>query len=234
MKFDQLKALLALFCSLSVFVSFSQYKHFTVGVFGTTNNFDCHRYYSSPGVGLQYNFKRVFSLNAGISREKIKEEHSEYNDLHFYYSTSSHTMTYLNIPVSLKATFGRMVLFHVEAGVLLHRNHSAIVGGYSTKYGQPDTSYFQSEYIPQKMKKILPFFGFGLSVPVYKNFSIQFNVKRSIFRNADYSNYDHFWFNQTQGFAGFTYSLGVTYNFNLKKDSKYTFTTRYIQFIKNN
>lgn len=226
-------SIILLFLLVSVTAA-AQYKHFTASTFGATNNFDSHHYYSSPGIGLQFNFKKVFSLFTGLSRERIKQEHSEFNDLQFYYSTSSHTMTYLNIPLAVKASFGRKVLFFVEAGVLFHWKHKAIVGGYSTKWGQPeDTTYYDYEYLPQQIRTILPYAGAGLIVPVYQDFSIQLNVRRSIYREEDYSNEDHFSFNNTQGFAGFTYNLGITYSFNIKKDSKYTFTTHYLHFIKN-
>lgn len=230
-------ALSLLFLFTTLFAS-AQYKRFTVGAFGMTNNFDSHWFYSSPGASLQYNFKKVFSLNVALNREKMKHSTVTYNDLQFNYSVANNALTYWNIPVSCRASFGRKVLVYAEVGAAFHKNYSIHKDGFVVdNFEDPQNpEYFSYSYYPNTSQKILFFGGVGSVVPVAKGFSVQLNASRSIYRQEEF--YDHFvfinsTFSDTRGFVGFKFSVGLCYNFNVLKTSKYSFTTFYPSLIKN-
>ncbi len=223
-----------LLCSLSVNC---QYKRFTFGAFAVTNNFDSHKFYSSPGASLQFNFRKIFSVSIAANKERLTESTSTYNDIQFYNSYSKLNLNYWNVPVSVKASFGKKLLFFCEAGSMFHLDYMIHSEGYTDYTYDPDSnSDFSYDYPPQDNPLLLLYAGGGLNYPVTKNLLLQFSASRS-FRKYREENTNHIFINETfsysPGFVQFKFQLGVFYNLNFLKNSKYSFTTYYPHFEKN-
>jgi len=228
---------ISLFLLVSLTVS-AQYKHFSVGIHGTANDFDSHKFYSSPGASFQYNFKRVFTVCSAVSQEKMKRSSMTYNDLNGDYAFGNLALTYLNIPVSVRASFGKKVLIYTEAGAAFHLKYNIHNEGYvQDNFDNPgEATYYSYDYSPNSARRVMFFCGAGALIPITKGINIELGASRSFYRPED-SNENFIFINETfhstRGFVQFKYSLGLSYTFNLKKDSNYKFSTLYLGVEKN-
>lgn len=220
------------------FAANSQYKRFGINAFGTTNNFDSHAFYSSPGIGAQFNFKRVFSLNFNYSIERIKLNSTTFNDLNSTYSNLYNTLDYGCTQLMFRSSFGKKVLFFLEVGVALGGGPIARADMYEyDNYDQTDSpDFYTFSYTPYSFKSVLPSGGVGVNFPIYKNIHAELFARRSPFKELTYITNDVYFFtpfNESSMFRGVKLSLSIVYQFNGSKNSKYTFSTVSPHFVKN-
>ncbi len=227
-------SLSVLFLAVSLAAS-AQYKHFTAGVFATTHNFESANFYSTPGVSLQYNFKRVFSVNVNYSQEQLK--HTEVDNIH---GDGGHflsqKLSYQHVPLTCRATFGKKVGVFFELGFSYSSFYDVEVNQHNVETtGSPEPVVYSSY---QYRAKDTYWFGLalggGLVIPIKERFLVQLSARTGLGSDLeDGNNGDHFSFNNTGSYGALKLSAGIAYNFNLKKNSSYTFTTPYVGKKKN-
>ncbi len=196
-----------------------QYKNMTVGVFGGTHNFKSN--YFNTGLSVQYNFRKAISINSGLSYERMTFETSE-KDLYAYTGTSFHanwTIPYVQIPLNVRATFGRKFCVFFE------------FGGAYTFFEKITSEYIYSnsltantfKYEHEKINLFMLTLGGGICVPLTDNLLIQFTAKRSLLSYDYLSGYDYISSSvvKTPGFINIKYMLGIAYQFNFKKKKEY-------------
>ena len=227
-------ALALLFLSAYLTAS-AQYKHFTAGVFATTHNFESGRFYSTPGVSFQYNFKSVFSVNVNYSQEQMK--HTEVDNIH---GDGGHflsqKLSYQHIPVAFRATFGRKVGVFAELGFSYSSFYDVEATSHNVEPSGSTEPVVYSSY--QYRAKETYWFGLavggGLVVPIKERFLVQLSARTGLGSELEDGNDgDHFSYNRTGSYSAWKFSLGLAYNFNLKKNSSYTFTAPYVGRKKN-
>lgn len=236
------------FLSLCFLISFSlkaQYRNFSVGVFGQMSHVPCKNYFSSPGAKIQYNFKKVFSASVSYNRESMKFNTPSYDDVTFKYYQISEKAQYDLLTLSGRASFGKSVLFFIEAGFSLSISSKL----YTQSLLLPDFPQMTNPQLAES--KVDPINGFnpfipigalGLNIPIYKNIRCELMVSRSFYtysQNTVFGNgilysgtYQHS-VETKRPFTSFKFGLSLIYQFNFSKKSSYSFTTYYPKIKKN-
>lgn len=202
-----------------------QYKNMTVGVFGGTHNFKSN--YFNTGLSVQYNFKKAISINSGLSYERMTAKTASFNEFGsngFTYYHTNWKIPYIQVPLNVRATFGRKVCFYFELGVaysFFNRITAEVVSSYIYNSPEPQSSTVLFEH--DKTNLFMFTLGGGVGIPIADKLLIQFSVRRSMMRNEFSFSDDIFYnyFRSTPGFCGVKFMLGIAYQFNFSKKREY-------------
>ncbi len=214
--------------------SSAQYKHMSVGLSVGTNKFSYN--YVSSDLIVQYNFKKIFSVNTGLGFEQAKFTTQDFYDFpygfHITYKTS--TINAINIPLAFKMTLGKHVFLYAMAGIQFYYNtkdHQVLSMDYTSDIHDTiieSVNYFQPKW------SFAPFYGAGINVPISKRLNLFLECKQNlwgsklIFGENNFESYhDYRYFN------GFRFMFGAMYQFNFRKKSEFTFTAPYPAIRKN-
>ncbi len=228
LKMKSLKLLTLIFIAIN-FHSFGQYKNFSLG-FGAATAI-VPKEYTSLNLSLQYNFRRIFSIRTGVESEKTYAVVNNFWDM--YPSFNSHLEIqnkYFNIPLNLRASFGKKVLIFTDLG---------FVASYGTKskytknidYWDPNISDISvSDKNSFGVKRDIDILcGLGLLIPVNERLNVSFIAKKKLLRDAYFNNViDHFHYDYSDvihSFKGVSFSIDIAYQFNFSKKSDYKFST---------
>lgn len=143
-------------------------------------------YRNSPTIGFsgrlfsQYNFKKIISLRTNLAFERkgsIAKSYpvDEYGNSFGSVQTKSN-FDYMTIPLLVRATFGRRVLFFINAGPYLGYllNQSDISKGENVPKTKTDnTSSFKRFDFGVSA-------GLGLLVPIEQNFALSFEARNNV------------------------------------------------------
>jgi hypothetical protein len=164
-----------------------------------------------------------------------------------YYKYSDVRTTENFVPFTFRFTVGRKLAFYAEVGAQWNFIGSADVTAfkdywyndaaqqdyeysYSTTLDNPN-AYYENE---RKYNFINPIFGAGFQVSVFKGIHVYAEFRRQFFVGDEYFVLDdHFSPFQIFPYSRSKFSLGLSYNFNLKKDSAFQFKTIYLKSQKN-
>jgi len=185
------RAIVLILLVLTFCKSFGQTNKFESGIEGSPslimlkgNDFVDFRNSATIGFSgrlfFQYNFKKIISLRTNLAFERKGSlvnswAFNEYGDPIGRVQTNS-KFDYLTIPLLVRATFGKRVLFFVNAGPYL---------GYLLK--QADVS--KGENVPKTRNDNTSSFkrfdfgvsaGFGLLVPIEQNFALSFEARDNV------------------------------------------------------
>lgn len=216
----------------------AQYKHYSLSAFGQMSYVPCKDFLSSPGARFQFNFKKVFSVSVSYNHESMKFKNDFYQDQSGDYLTENSKVSYDFIAVNGRASFGRRVLLFVEAGLGYAMNQKLELEYTKTPgFSNYDPSYISNMTTsPENFKSLLPFAGVGVNFPIYKYLHCEVNVSRSFYHytRGSFSGIGINYSKQYNGssdikrpFAAMKFSFSLVYQFNFKKNSKFSFTTFY-------
>ncbi len=226
-----------------------QYKRFTVETNFALGNYSegYNLHYSSWSGRLQYNFPKYFSLNLGYGQEHQSFLNTSMQDLPPGYYLSSDVRTTENfVPLTFRFTVGRKVALYAEVGAQWNFKGSAAITAfkdywyndanqqdyeysYNTTLDNP-YAYYENE---RKYNFINPIFGAGLQVPVFKGIMVYAEFRRQFLTGDEYFvREDHFAPFQIFPYSRSKFSVGLSYSFNLKKDSEFQFKTIYLKPLK--
>lgn len=233
-----MKTALLLLALATSFVATSQLKRFSADVFLSKANFnDGYKVEYDGYFGrIQYAFPKVFSVNIGYGIEHQSFRNTTTNDIPTYVSWNSKVRTNENcIPIALRATLGHKLMLFAEAGIVFHFKSSSHWEGtedYQDNSIHQD-SYYDITHEMNNSKHL--FYCAGISYPLFKGLRL-FGEFRKCLGKQDNSlpTYDDLYFGPRQIKPDGRYKLcfGLSYNFNLKKESTYTFKTWYIKTAK--
>lgn len=233
-----MKAVLLLMVLTTSFTATSQLKRFSIDAFLSKANFnDGYKVdYAGYFARIQYAFPKVFSVNIGYGIEHQSFRNTTTNDIPTYVSWNSKVRTKENcIPIALRATIGRKLMLFAEAGVVFHfksTSHWEGIEDYQDNSIHQD-SYYDVTHEMNNSNQL--FYSAGISYPVYKGLRVFGEFRKRLGKqDRTFPTYDDLYFLPKHVSPDSRYKLcfGLSYNFNLKKESTYTFKTWYIKSTK--
>lgn len=213
---------------------FGQYKRFSIDACfskgGVSENGKLE--YKGYFARAQYNFKWLMSVNIGYGQEYQSFRNTSVWDIPTMIRWNSKIQTTEHaVPLALRATLGRKIMLYAEGGVLFLFKRKAHWEGIKN-YSDPsytDTNYDENRSLSNDSHF---FYGAGLILPVYKGFCVfgefrkQFGKYSHSFVNDD-NLYQYNYGKYIVPYGGFKFSFGLSYTFNVKKESTYTFKSWY-------
>lgn len=204
--------------------------------------------YSSWSFRIQYNLPKYFSFNLGYGQEHQSFTNVSMQDLPpGYYVTSDVRTTENFIPLTFRFTVGKKIQLYTEVGAQFNFFGSAKVDAfvdYWSNLDQQDYNYSYTEtldnpyayYENERVYNFIkPIFGGGLIFPIYKGINVYAEYRRMFFLEDEYYvTDDHFAPFMISPYSRGRISIGLTYNFNMKKSSDFIFKTFYYKLEKNN
>ena len=143
-------------------------------------------------------------------------------------------------------TFGRRFCFYAEAGAQWNFKGSAKVDAFVDYWNDVDNQDYNYSYNKslddpfansaqeKKYNRVRPFFGLGLNFPVFADLHAHVEFRSQIFKGGeDFITDDHLSLKSVNPYCRSKFSVGLSYYFNIKKDSKFRFKTIYLNPIKN-
>ncbi len=246
--------LLFVFLLLS-FVGKAQFKRFAIGGTFSTNRFytpgkskdpetvSQPNHYYSGGIFVQWNSRNIVSIAVNPLIEKTTRNYLVEN---YLYNIDSGTSTLclqewnyridrIALPILVRATFGKKIFFSPYLGLA----YSFLLSTASSReryYAKTSPVDFNHPLIEsyneantKNYNELNTFAGVGLVIPVKENFLIFADTRFPIDllsypRRADRDDY--------MSFYKPTLSIGLGYQFNLKKVSSYEFSTFHFRLAK--
>lgn len=249
-----MKVVLAAISLCCVFDLTAQYKRFSLetntalGEYKKIGSYDdgYRLNYFGYSARIQYNFPKFFSLNAGFGQEHQSFVNVSEQDLSpAYIQTSKIRTSEFFIPLTLRVTAGKKVMVYAEVGFQLNFKGTASIDAF-VDYWHNDST--QLDYAFSYNQKLGPLYwqtgkkkysyiryilGFGINVPLYRNLHLYAEFRTSIFKPEEYFiTDDQLAIHNIQPYSRNKLSLGLSYYFNWKKDSKFQFNTIYLKPIK--
>lgn len=237
------------------FSAHSQYKRFAVESnvsYGTFNERGSYENYELNHFGysgrIQYNFPWVFSLNAAFGQEHQSYVNISKNDMPVGYVQTSDIRTSERFTqLALRATFGNKICLYLDAGVQYSFKGKAAVDAYVDYWNEdPDhqnhtLSYEQSLDNPyayyekdRKWDHFQLFYGVGLKFPIYRALHAFVEYRSHVFASDEsYVVDDKLYLPGIAPYSRGRIAFGLSYHFNMKKDSDFLFKTVYLKPIKN-
>lgn len=229
-----MKTILLFTAIIFAFAANCQYKRFSVESYFSKGNFS--KGYKIEYVGyfarVQYNLPKVFSVNIGCGQEHQSFRNTSTNDMPTYVSWNSKIRTSENtIPLALRATIGRKVMLYAECGVqFLFKRNSHWVG--TENYLDPtyaDSNYDENRSLSNDSHF---FYSAGLILPVYRGFRVFGEFRKQIGKyDPSFVSDDHLYhsYKNTRPYGSFKFSFGLSYTFNVRKESTYTFKSWFLK-----
>jgi hypothetical protein len=185
------RAIVLILIVLTFCKSYGQTNKFESGIEGSPSLImlkgnDYFYYRNNPTIGysarlfFQYNFKKIISLRTNLAFERKgsivnSQSFDEYGNSFGSLQTKS-KFDYLTIPLLVRATFGKRVLFFANAGPYLGYllNQTDISKGENVPKTKTDnTSSFKRFDFGVSA-------GFGLLVPIEQNFALSFEARDNV------------------------------------------------------
>ncbi len=208
---------------LTSMLSYGQLQRFGLGLKASTSDFS--KDYKALDFTLQFNFKKYYSIVSGLGVEQRYSTSSQYRE----FPLPGHTLTSktnsinTNIPLLFRASLGNKGLVYLDLGIqytTVSSARSVVTDSYPQGSGYPSTTYEQVN--GTNGSYVHPMFGGGVTFPVVKHLMLNFDIHSVIIKN-DFRPFVEGSTFYSDAYSGIRFSVGFTYQFNLKKSSSYKF-----------
>lgn len=166
----------------------------------------------SGGLFFQFNFKNIISLRTSIAYERkgsvLTAQTTDINGNSLGEVTTHSNYDYLTLPVLVRATFGKRVLYFVNAGPYFGYliKQTSVSKGDNVPTTTTDNTFRDKRFDTGIST------GLGLSIPIKTKFAVSFEIRNNLglcnVSSVSVANNGTIKTNSTNFLFGFTYKLG--------------------------